>query len=164
MTTEPVRKSTIIAMISEQFPNVAVAQALTLTEQLTNLISDEVCYVESERNSLKWQLDDARDNAKYWEGVAVQRQHDLMDRNSEIASLRAEIARLNALDKSDLFKAAEGMEDVLRPSWASGKKIQAIKDFRNSTGVGLKEAKDTIDALFAKWDQQARAEGNANGS
>ncbi|HOX36426.1 MAG TPA: ribosomal protein L7/L12 [Candidatus Brocadiia bacterium] len=33
---------------------------------------------------------------------------------------------------------------------ASGKKIEAIKIYRNATGQGLKESKDFIDALIEK--------------
>jgi ribosomal protein L7/L12 len=36
-----------------------------------------------------------------------------------------------------------------------GNKIQAIKDLRAATGVGLKEAKDAVDALLAGHDNSA---------
>jgi len=37
-------------------------------------------------------------------------------------------------------------------SLRQGKKLQAIKDYRESTGTGLKESKEAIDALIQKYD------------
>jgi ribosomal protein L7/L12 len=38
-------------------------------------------------------------------------------------------------------------EDELRTLLAAGRKIEAIKVYRENTGVGLKQAKDTVEAL-----------------
>ena len=43
-------------------------------------------------------------------------------------------------------------EDELRALMAAGRKIEAIKLYRERTAVGLKEAKDFIDALAADQD------------
>lgn len=39
------------------------------------------------------------------------------------------------------------LDDKLRMLIASGKRIQAIKEFREASGLGLKEAKDYVDSL-----------------
>jgi Ribosomal protein L7/L12 C-terminal domain len=46
-----------------------------------------------------------------------------------------------ALDQDDALPPA--MYDLI----ARGKKIEAIKIYREATGVGLKEAKDAVDAI-----------------
>ncbi len=47
--------------------------------------------------------------------------------------------------------ASESEDEVLN-LMRSGKKISAIKAYRERTGVGLKEAKDAVEALAAKHD------------
>ena len=42
--------------------------------------------------------------------------------------------------------ASQSIEDLVR----AGRKIEAIKLLRVETGLGLKEAKDQIDALFSR--------------
>ncbi|MDQ0114196.1 ribosomal protein L7/L12 [Paenibacillus harenae] len=42
---------------------------------------------------------------------------------------------------------AANLDERLRALVASGKRIQAIKEFREANGVGLKEAKDYVDNL-----------------
>ena len=44
--------------------------------------------------------------------------------------------------------------DRIADALATGKKIQAIKIYREATGQGLKEAKDFIDALIPKLIEQ----------
>jgi large subunit ribosomal protein L7/L12 len=39
------------------------------------------------------------------------------------------------------------LDDKLRMLIASGKRIQAIKEYREASGLGLKEAKDYVDSL-----------------
>jgi large subunit ribosomal protein L7/L12 len=47
--------------------------------------------------------------------------------------------------------AAEGdIDDEIAALLARGEKIQAIRVYRNRTGVGLKEAKDAVDAFAAQ--------------
>jgi hypothetical protein len=51
-----------------------------------------------------------------------------------------------------LFPAetSEGFEADLLPLLQQGKKIEAIKIYREMTGVGLREAKDTVEAIARK--------------
>lgn len=42
-------------------------------------------------------------------------------------------------------------------SLRQGNKIQAIKDYRESTGEGLKESKEAIEALIEKYDIQMKS-------
>jgi ribosomal protein L7/L12 len=44
---------------------------------------------------------------------------------------------------------------------ADGKKIEAIKIYRQRTGVGLKEAKDAVEALGAKYGIASKGVGCA---
>ena len=44
---------------------------------------------------------------------------------------------------------ADGLSQAVRDYLAAGQKIQAIKQYRMETNVGLKEAKDAIDAAEA---------------
>ncbi|MCB2292985.1 ribosomal protein L7/L12 [Clostridium algoriphilum] len=69
---------------------------------------------------------------------------------SKIDSLQKHITRMN----SNLIKVAkqvgvpqEPLDDELRNLINEGKKIQAIKEVRKATGLGLKEAKDYVDNL-----------------
>jgi ribosomal protein L7/L12 len=42
---------------------------------------------------------------------------------------------------------ADALTDRVRADLAAGKKLQAIKTYREATGVGLKEAKEAVEAL-----------------
>jgi ribosomal protein L7/L12 len=44
---------------------------------------------------------------------------------------------------------AENLLDEVEPLLRRGNKIDAIKVYRTATGTGLKEAKDTVDAIEA---------------
>jgi len=46
---------------------------------------------------------------------------------------------------------SEIVEQIVE-SLRQGNKIQAIKDYRESTGAGLKESKEAIEALIQKYD------------
>jgi ribosomal protein L7/L12 len=46
---------------------------------------------------------------------------------------------------------SELVEQIVN-SLKQGNKIQAIKDYRESTGAGLKESKEVIDELIQKYD------------
>lgn len=46
---------------------------------------------------------------------------------------------------------SEIVEQIVN-SLRQGNKIQAIKDYRESTGAGLKESKEGIDELIQKYD------------
>src|SRR5207302_9114522 len=48
---------------------------------------------------------------------------------------------------SEPAPAAIGLEERVRSLLAEGRKIEAIRAYRESTGAGLKEAKDVVDAL-----------------
>ena len=43
-----------------------------------------------------------------------------------------------------------GLDDHVLPHLREGRKIQAIKVYRAKTGVGLKEAKEAVEAIAAK--------------
>ena len=65
-----------------------------------------------------------------------------------------EPARLGAIDrKLNLVLAnlgidpSEGLDGQIREIMRTGQKIEAIKLYRSQTGVGLKEAKDHVEAL-----------------
>ena len=51
---------------------------------------------------------------------------------------------------------SEIVEQIVE-SLKQGKKIQAIKDYRESTGAGLKESKEAIEALIQKYDIQMKS-------
>jgi|TARA_R110000850_G_scaffold32282_29_gene88828 ribosomal protein L7/L12 len=56
--------------------------------------------------------------------------------------------------------AANGQSEVAQhiiESLRQGNKIQAIKDYRESTGEGLKESKEAIEALIEKYDIQMKS-------
>ena len=56
--------------------------------------------------------------------------------------------------------AANGQSEVVQhiiESLRQGNKIQAIKDYRESTGEGLKESKEAIEALIEKYDIQMKS-------
>lgn len=38
--------------------------------------------------------------------------------------------------------------ETYRPNWVKGLKIQAIKDYRQDSGLGLKDAKDALEYYF----------------
>ena len=62
----------------------------------------------------------------------------------------AELARRGGVSVAELDEAAMGGSDSvaeIRLLKQQGKQIQAIKLMRERTGLGLKEAKDRVDAL-----------------
>ncbi len=66
----------------------------------------------------------------------------------------------NQPSPSDQEDAASGQSEVAQhiiESLRQGNKIQAIKDYRESTGEGLKESKEAIDALIEKYDIQMKS-------
>jgi len=69
---------------------------------------------------------------------------------NSISQLRNEIKRTNSiLDKiaKQIGVPEPPVDSVIRDLVTEGKKIQAIKRYREITGVGLKEAKDYIDSI-----------------
>lgn len=70
-----------------------------------------------------------------------------------ISQLQNEIARMNmTLEKISKHigltdTATENIDAELKDLILQGKKIKAIKRYRQFTGIGLKEAKDYIDRL-----------------
>lgn len=67
-----------------------------------------------------------------------------------ISQLRNEIKRTNSiLEKiaKQIGVPEPPVDSVIKALVAEGKKIEAIKRYREITGVGLKEAKDYIDSL-----------------
>ncbi|WP_417378471.1 ribosomal protein L7/L12 [Gimesia sp.] len=66
----------------------------------------------------------------------------------------------NQPSSSDQDDAADGQSEVAQhilESLRQGNKIQAIKAYRESTGEGLKESKEAIDALIEKYDIQMKS-------
>ncbi|WP_339732667.1 ribosomal protein L7/L12 [uncultured Gimesia sp.] len=56
--------------------------------------------------------------------------------------------------------AADDQSELVRKivnSLKQGNKIQAIKDYRESTGAGLKESKEVIDELIQKYEIQMKS-------
>jgi large subunit ribosomal protein L7/L12 len=93
-----------------------------------------------------------------------QEQVELDDLKSRVAKLEQAVAQLQAqlsagtgavpygapMASPTATQPAAGMPDWMAEVHAlnaSGNKIQAIKAYREHTGVGLKEAKDAVDAL-----------------
>jgi large subunit ribosomal protein L7/L12 len=82
-------------------------------------------------------------------GGSAQNDVDLRDLRERLARLEATVATLQAQLASGEPVAAPDtswMSEV-RALVASGNKIQAIKVYREKTGVGLKEAKDAVEAM-----------------
>lgn len=52
------------------------------------------------------------------------------------------------LDLPDQASDGPGFMDEVRALANNGRKIEAIKLYRESTGVGLKEAKDAVEAMM----------------
>lgn len=74
----------------------------------------------------------------------------LISFSSSINQLRNEIKRTNTiLEKitKQIGVPEPPVDSVIRNLVAEGKKIEAIKRYREITGVGLKEAKDYIDSI-----------------
>jgi len=44
--------------------------------------------------------------------------------------------------------------EMVRPLLLAGSKIEAIKEYRRITGVGLKDAKEAVDAMLLEQEQQ----------
>jgi len=57
----------------------------------------------------------------------------------------------NQPDKESSQNHSEMVEQIVG-SLRQGNKIQAIKDYRESTGAGLKESKEAIEELIQKYD------------
>tara|TARA_R110002111_G_scaffold262289_1_gene337815 strand:+ start:100740 stop:101051 length:312 start_codon:yes stop_codon:yes gene_type:complete len=65
-------------------------------------------------------------------------------------------AEMNELENEQPENEGTGQQSQLVvqivESLRQGNKIQAIKDYREATGAGLKESKEAIDALIEKYD------------
>jgi ribosomal protein L7/L12 len=59
---------------------------------------------------------------------------------------RNAIAQLQRADSAAIRLSDEGIEQI-RATLATGNKIEAIKQYREQTGVGLKEAKDAVERI-----------------
>lgn len=46
--------------------------------------------------------------------------------------------------------------EMVRPLLLAGNKLEAIKEYRRITGVGLKDAKEAVDAMLLEQEQQAQ--------
>lgn len=51
------------------------------------------------------------------------------------------------------------LNELERAYAESSRKITAIKEFRNRTGLGLRESKDAVDAYVAAWEKFGRPIG-----
>ena len=88
-------------------------------------------------------------------GVICIHQEEIL--SDELFRLRARVAKLEAtvdflMSHFELAfdyepDANQGMSDEVRYLVSQGKKIEAIKIYREETGLGLREAKDAIDIL-----------------
>lgn len=64
-----------------------------------------------------------------------------------VARLEAQLAQLATAGAAPVDAAPEPWMAEVRQLCSSGRKIQAIKVYREHTGVGLKQAKDAVEAL-----------------
>lgn len=60
-------------------------------------------------------------------------------------------SNLSQPDEESSQNHSELVEQIV-DSLRQGNKIQAIKDYRESTGAGLKESKEAIEELISKYD------------
>lgn len=78
---------------------------------------------------------------------SVLTQEQVLDIILKIAELHPAVL----VEARELVSSSElGIERTVVDFLRKGKKIMAIKYFREATGVGLKEAKDYVDAIEAK--------------
>ncbi|MPQ44507.1 ribosomal protein L7/L12 [Clostridium tarantellae] len=71
---------------------------------------------------------------------------------SSISMIKNDIKGIN-IKLNRILKETEitkDLTDELKNLISQGKKVEAIKKYRNTTGIGLKEAKDFIDSLDNK--------------
>lgn len=85
-------------------------------------------------------------------GVADGDRSRIAELERRVARLEAQLAQLTASPGGAVAAAAAAgvtadWMDEVRALRSAGKTIQAIKVYRESTGVGLKEAKDAVEAL-----------------
>lgn len=66
--------------------------------------------------------------------------------NDDWRTLRVE-RKLDLILKELDITYRDDTPDLVRELLAGGRKIEAIKMYREATGVGLKEAKDAVDAI-----------------
>ena len=86
-----------------------------------------------------------------------QDQVDLADLKARVTRLESTVARLQTQLQAQLAGSEAGSLEVgpddtwllqVRQLKAQGKMIEAIKEYRAHTGLGLKESKDAVDALY----------------
>jgi ribosomal protein L7/L12 len=67
-----------------------------------------------------------------------------------LAEAKAAVEKLQRGERVAPEQSAGGVTDEIRELVRSGRKIEAIKIYRERTGAGLKEAKDAVDAIEAE--------------
>lgn len=83
----------------------------------------------------------------------------LAEAKAAVERIQAERLQAKATAVPPVGDRALAIGEALR----AGNKIEAIKLYRAATGLGLKEAKDAIDAILAEKDAAARTRGEARG-
>lgn len=103
---------------------------MSLTEEIAGQVMAEIVRRHEEND------DPIIDLVTLWEAIEI---------TTAIA-----VTHLSRMDKLPLEVLAESLPQVTNELKA-GRKIQAIKELRAASKAGLKEAKDAIDALEARW-------------
>ena len=95
-----------------------------------------------------------RSGAKYCEKCGA----ELLSQGDEPASAKGQSSAAHPEAQGEL---PEGIEAELLAVLESGRKIEAIKLYRERTGAGLKEAKDAVEALARQHNIGASSSGCA---
>jgi ribosomal protein L7/L12 len=69
--------------------------------------------------------------------------------------------RIPSIETASAPLAADDFESRLLKLLQAGEKIEAIKQYRQQTGVGLKDAKDAVESLAARHGIVPRSAGCA---
>lgn len=78
-------------------------------------------------------------------------------RRTDIRLPRIE-GKLNQIQRHLGIAFEDKAGEMVRPLLLAGSKIEAIKEYRRITGVGLKDAKEAVDAMLLELEQQPQVE------
>jgi ribosomal protein L7/L12 len=113
----------------------------SIDHDLATKVVSVLPFVQGFEQEARWAKQDAerlREDIKYWQKLADTRSEEANKYYTELQETKR---------KLDVAKAPPPVESE-KTAWESGKRIQAIKDYKDRTGLELLSAKKVLEETF----------------